>query len=93
MRFTAVRPIEEERTPETSSQEGHTPNRYAVDRHRQEFAPQASSEKVKNIKSNSKVDLLKEVARKTTQGIRTDSPTADLEAVNLVISWASSMKL
>ena len=30
--------------------------------------------------------------QETTQGIRTDSPTADLEAVNLVISWASSMK-
>lgn len=38
MRFTAIRPIEEEELQKLL-QGGHTPNRYAVDRHRQEFAP------------------------------------------------------
>ena len=85
----AVRPIEDKELRQLL-QEGHTP----IDI--QWIGTDKNLHRKRNGEKHEilfKSRLVERGGQETAQGIRTDSPAADLEAVNLVISWSSSMKI
>ena len=61
-----------------------------MDRYRQESASEKTSP-AHTVKYKSR--LVARGDQEKTLGIRTDSPTADLDSVNMILSWAASEKL
>lgn len=85
----AVRPVEDKELRQLL-QEGHTP----IDI--QWIGTDKNLHRKRNGEKHEilfKSRLVERGGQETAQGTRTDSPAADLEAVNLVISWASSMNI
>ena len=88
-KFMAVRPIEGEELQQLL-REGYTPigtQWIDTDKHLHLKRPGVTH------KPEYKSRLVALGNQETTLGIRTDSPTADLDSVNMILSWASSEKL
>ena len=88
-RFMAVRPIERAEA-EALIREGHSAiDTQWIDTDKNLHLKREGHSHEVQFKSR----LVERGDQETTEGIRTDSPTAEIEAVNLVISWCASKRL
>ena len=88
-RFMAVRPIERAEA-EALIREGHPAiDTQWIDTDKNLHLKREGHSHEVQFKSR----LVERGDQETTEGIRTDSPTAEIEAVNLVISWCASKRL